>query len=107
MKRGYSLKNLNSLIVAAVVALAITPHAASQKFYADDPVSEDVVNQDASHVRTVDIDHMSYGWVTDITYIRTWQAWLYLAVVMDLYERPRVLALICRSGLGSIHPDAV
>lgn len=26
-------------------------------------------------------------WATDITYIRTWQGWLYLAVVMDLYAR--------------------
>lgn len=26
-------------------------------------------------------------WVTDITYIRTWQGWLYLAVVLDLYAR--------------------
>lgn len=26
-------------------------------------------------------------WVTDITYIRTWQSWLYLAVVMDLHSR--------------------
>jgi putative transposase len=26
-------------------------------------------------------------WVTDITYIRTWQGWLYLAAVMDLYSR--------------------
>ena len=26
-------------------------------------------------------------WVTDITYIRIWQGWLYLAVVMDLYAR--------------------
>ncbi|WP_353250933.1 IS3 family transposase [Salinisphaera sp. T31B1] len=26
-------------------------------------------------------------WVTDITYIRTWQGWLYLAVVVDLYAR--------------------
>jgi putative transposase len=30
-------------------------------------------------------------WVTDITYIRTWQGWLYLAVVMDLFLR-RILA---------------
>jgi putative transposase len=29
-------------------------------------------------------DHV---WVTDITYVRTWQGWLYLAVVMDLYAR--------------------
>jgi putative transposase len=27
------------------------------------------------------------AWVTDLTYIRTWQGWLYLAVVMDLYSR--------------------
>lgn len=26
-------------------------------------------------------------WVTDITYIRTWQVWLYLAVVIDLFAR--------------------
>ncbi len=25
--------------------------------------------------------------MTDITYIRTWEGWLYLAVVMDLYSR--------------------
>lgn len=29
--------------------------------------------------------------VTDITYIRTWQGWLYLAVVLDLFSR-RVIA---------------
>ena len=27
------------------------------------------------------------AWVTDIIYIRTWQGWLYLAVVMDLFSR--------------------
>ena len=27
------------------------------------------------------------AWVTDITYVRTWQGWLYLAVVMDLPSR--------------------
>jgi putative transposase len=26
-------------------------------------------------------------WVTDITYVRTWEGWLYLAVVMDLFSR--------------------
>ncbi len=29
-------------------------------------------------------DHV---WVTDITYIRTYEAWLYLAVVLDLFSR--------------------
>jgi putative transposase len=27
------------------------------------------------------------AWVTDITYIRTYEGWLYLAVVLDLYSR--------------------
>ncbi len=27
------------------------------------------------------------AWVTDITYIRKWQGWLYLAVVLDLFSR--------------------
>lgn len=31
--------------------------------------------------------HPNEVWVTDITYIRTWQGWLYLAVVVDLFSR--------------------
>src|SRR4051794_29461374 len=31
--------------------------------------------------------HPNTAWVTDITYIRTWQGWLYLAVVIDLFSR--------------------
>ena len=27
------------------------------------------------------------AWVTDITFLRTWQGWLYLAVIMDLFSR--------------------
>jgi len=27
------------------------------------------------------------AWVTDITYIRTWQGGLYLAIVLDLFSR--------------------
>ena len=37
--------------------------------------------------RAFTIDYPDHAWVTDITYIRTWQGWLYLAVVMDLYSR--------------------
>ena len=33
------------------------------------------------------VDKPDKVWVTDITYIRTWQGWLYLAVVVDLYSR--------------------
>ena len=34
-----------------------------------------------------DVDRPDEAWVTDITYVRTWQGWLYLAVVIDLYSR--------------------
>jgi len=34
--------------------------------------------------REFTVDQPDRAWVTDITYIRTWQGWLYLAVVMDL-----------------------
>ena len=33
------------------------------------------------------VDCADTAWVTDITYIRTWQGWLYLAVVIDLHSR--------------------
>lgn len=34
-----------------------------------------------------DVPSPDYAWVTDITYIRTWQGWVYLAVVLDLFSR--------------------
>ena len=37
--------------------------------------------------REFTVDQQDSVWVTDITYIRTWQGWLYLAAVMDLYSR--------------------
>jgi putative transposase len=43
------------------------------------------------------------AWVTDITYIRTWQGWLYLAVVIDLFSR-RVVGWATRP---TIHSELV
>ncbi|MDH0638173.1 IS3 family transposase [Pseudomonas sp. GD03860] len=37
--------------------------------------------------RAFTVDAPNKAWVIDITYIRTWQGWLYLAVVVDLYAR--------------------
>lgn len=37
--------------------------------------------------REFTVDAPNQVWVTDITYIRTWQGWLYLAVVLDLHAR--------------------
>ena len=45
--------------------------------------------------RAFTVDAPNTVWVTDITYIRTWQGWLYLAVVVDLYARGRGLVDEC------------
>lgn len=37
--------------------------------------------------RNFEVELPNRLWVTDITYIRTWEGWLYLAVVMDLFSR--------------------
>ncbi len=37
--------------------------------------------------QSFDFQNPDEAWVTDITYIRTYEGWLYLAVVMDLYSR--------------------
>ena len=47
------------------------------------------------------------AWVTDITYIRTWQGWLYLAVVMDLFSRKIVGWAAGPSIRGELVLDAV
>lgn len=45
------------------------------------PVSLNLLNQNFG------VSEPGMAWVTDITYIRTFQGWLYLATVMDLYSR--------------------
>jgi len=37
--------------------------------------------------RQFSVSHPNRAWVTDITYILTWEGWLYLAVVIDLFSR--------------------
>ena len=41
--------------------------------------------------------------MTDITYIRTWQGWLYLAVVMDLFSR----MIVGWAAMPTIHRELV
>lgn len=45
------------------------------------PVVENKLNRDFKVTRP------SQVWVSDITYIRTYQGWLYLTVIIDLYDR--------------------
>ena len=41
--------------------------------------------------------------VSDITYVRTWEGWLYLAIVLDLFSR----RIVGRATRSSIHRDLV
>jgi transposase InsO family protein len=45
------------------------------------PVAPNVLN------RNFDVDAPNKVWTADITYVWTFEGWLYLAVVMDLYSR--------------------
>ena len=47
----------------------------------DLPVAENILD------RNFDVDRPDTVWAADLTYIRTHEGWLYLAVVMDLYSR--------------------
>ena len=53
--------------------------------------------------RQFSVSRPNEAWVTDITYIRTWQGWLYLAVVIDLFSR-RVIGWAFKP---TIHRDLV
>jgi putative transposase len=50
-------------------------------------------------LRNFDVTRPNKAWVTDITYIRTWQGWLYLAVVMDLFSR-KIVGWATRPTIG-------
>jgi putative transposase len=57
-----------------------------------------------NHVnREFEVSTPNQVWVTDITYIRTHEGWLYLAVVLDLYSRQ----VIGWSMQSSLHTDLV
>ena len=53
--------------------------------------------------RNFDVSQPNRVWVTDITYIRTWEGWLYLAIVMDLFSR-KIIGWATRS---TIHRELV
>ena len=45
------------------------------------PIAEDLVERDFS------ASGINQLWISDITYIWTWEGWMYLAAVMDVYNR--------------------
>jgi putative transposase len=58
------------------------------------PASPDLVRRDFRPSRPDEL------WAADITYIRTWEGWLYLAVVVDLFSR-RVVGWAAATHLGT------
>lgn len=49
--------------------------------------------------RELEVSEPDRAWVMDITYIRTWEGWLYLAVVLDLFSR-MVVGWSMKTSLG-------
>ena len=45
------------------------------------PISKNYLNQDFK------VERINQVWVSDITYIRTSQGWLYLTIILDLFDR--------------------
>lgn len=45
------------------------------------PVSPNLIN------RNFEVDSANTCWVSDISYIPTWEGWLYLCIVLDLFSR--------------------
>ncbi len=57
--------------------------------------------------RNFQVDAPNQVWVADITYIRTMEGWLYLAIIMDLYSRKIVGWAMSNSLSSSIAIDAL
>ena len=53
--------------------------------------------------RNFEVSRPNRVWVSDITYIRTWEGWLYLAIVLDLFSR-KIVGWATRQ---TIHRDLV
>jgi transposase InsO family protein len=60
------------------------------------PVVENKLNRDFTVTRSGQV------WVSDITYIKTFQGWLYLTVIIDLYDR-KVIGWSFSRSLKAVH----
>lgn len=61
----------------------VRPHRRRRTTLVDQalPVADNLVARD------FDVTAPNQVWAADITYVRTWEGWLYLAVVLDLFSR--------------------
>jgi len=71
-----SLMKCLNLVVKQRVAYKVTT-----KRKQSDAVADNLLNQNFNPLTVNDV------WAGDITYLRTAEGWMYLAIVMDLYSR--------------------
>jgi len=67
----------------------------------DQPIAPNLVRQNFTAAAPNQV------WCSDITYIRTWEGWLYLAVVIDLYSRKVVGWAIADNMRAKLVTDAI
>jgi len=86
--RLMKMQNLQSIIRKKWVVTTDSRH--------NYPVVENLLNRDFN------VTGRGQVWVSDITYIKTWQGWLYLTVIIDLYDR-KVIGWAFSRSLKAVH----
>lgn len=66
---------------AGITGEPIKPFKKTTDSEHDQPIAPNLLD------RQFDVSEPNQAWVGDITYIRTWEGWVYLAVVIDLFSR--------------------
>ena len=60
------------------------------------PVAENHLNRQFNPIKP------GQAWVSDLTYIATGEGWLYLTIIMDLYDRKVIAGPPVRLGFKSV-----
>jgi putative transposase len=66
---------------AGIVAVRRARHVRTTDSTHKQPIARNLLKRDFA------VDAPNRAWATDITYVRTWEGWVYLAVVIDLFSR--------------------
>jgi putative transposase len=83
-KKGFHIGDYKVRRLMKTLGLDVTQRVAykvTTKHKHCDAVVDNVLNQQFNP------DGSNQAWVSDITYLRTGEGWMYLAVVMDVYSR--------------------